>query len=240
LQQISDTVFCDDFVLNIPLATRLMPSPYETLPYLIIEDFFDPIQSRIIMSEVHQSLPKTQQHAEIKVSEQGAFIAKTNRNIRKTLTVELSSTVLEHYYHTFASHQERIEHFFNAPLSTASFPQGLYYDTGGFYECHADDSSMLLDSKSNIIGFKQVAPQRKITTIAFCNSHHAYDKEDGFEGGEVLFNFLHDAHGETIALRPKAGMLLVFPSNPIYAHEVKKVLQGERFCIVQWHNAVIA
>ncbi len=238
MHQISNHIFCDDFVFNVTQNPLLMPSAYEDYPYLLIPDFFDTLQTSLIMDEVHQSLINTKKAAQIKISKQGAYIPKLQKEIRHTQTLELSDTILSSYFDAFAKIQKTIEAFFCAPLSTASHPQGLFYEQGGFYMPHADDSSMVLDSDGETVGFKHVAPQRKITTIAFCNSHCDYDAK-GFEGGEVVFSYLKTKNGERVRIKPKAGTLLAFPSNPLFVHEVTKVTQGQRFCIVQWHNAVL-
>lgn len=50
---------------------------------------------------------------------------------------------------------------------------------------------------------------------------------DDYEGGELLF-----WGGEKIDLR--AGSVMVFPSNFMYPHEVKKVTRGARYSFVSW------
>lgn len=40
MQQISNNLFCDDFIASMALETRLMANPYYDYPYLIIKDFF--------------------------------------------------------------------------------------------------------------------------------------------------------------------------------------------------------
>jgi SM-20-related protein len=38
-------------------------------------------------------------------------------------------------------------------------------------------------------------------------------------------------------LRPEAGDMVVFFSNPYFSHEVLPVKEGYRLSLVQWHNA---
>ena len=52
-----------------------------------------------------------------------------------------------------------------------------------------------------------------------------YLNED-FEGGELEFPLLNFTY------KPKAGDLVLFPSNYIYAHAAKPVTSGTRYCVV--------
>jgi SM-20-related protein len=60
-----------------------------------------------------------------------------------------------------------------------------------------------------------------------------------FSGGELEFNFLKNIDGTDVVLKPSAGDMVVFPSNPYFSHEVKKVKSGYRLTLVQWHNAIL-
>ncbi len=98
----------------------------------------------------------------------------------------------------------------------------------------------MVSKSSKIIGFKQVAPQRKITTLLFVSEQveevsTAYE----FSGGSLLFNYFSGEDGKVVTLRPKMGSLIVFGSNPIYTHEVQPVTDGRRVTIAQWHDALL-
>ena len=103
---------------------------------------------------------------------------------------------------------------------------------------HSDDSSMLYKN-DELIGFLPVAKQRKISTVLFTTSYDENTSENTFTGGELLFNFLYDKDGNEVKIKPKAGDMLVFLSNPFFTHEVLKVINGRRITLVQWHNALI-
>ena len=64
-------------------------------------------------------------------------------------------------------------------------------------------------------------------------------KRHHFSGGELCFNYLFDEKGLPVCIRPEAGDMVVFPSNPIYSHEVHPVTAGYRLTLVQWHNGLI-
>ena len=96
-----------------------------------------------------------------------------------------------------------------------------------------------LDEDDELVGFIPVAKQRKISTVLFTTSNDENTSDNTFIGGELLFNFLYDVNGNEIKIKPKAGSMLVFLSNPYFTHEVLKVIEGRRITLVQWHNAII-
>jgi SM-20-related protein len=90
-----------------------------------------------------------------------------------------------------------------------------------------------------LIGFKLVAFERKITTVLFINSSKDIREIDrDFIGGELLFNFLFDDDGKVFSLKPKAGLLIAFPSCPHFSHEVLEVIDGYRITLVKWFNTI--
>lgn len=87
-------------------------------------------------------------------------------------------------------------------------PEGyaiVKYSKGGYYNLHAD-----------------FTPENKrvVSAIFYLNGD--------YEGGELEFPFM----GETV--KPKAGMLVLFPSNYAYTHVAKPVLSGTKYAIVTW------
>ena len=103
---------------------------------------------------------------------------------------------------------------------------------------HSDDSSMIYKD-GELVGFIPVVKQRKISTVLFTTSNDAIPSDNSFIGGELLFNFLYDEKGNDVKIKPKAGSMLIFLSNPFFTHEVLKVIEGRRITLVQWHNAII-
>jgi 2OG-Fe(II) oxygenase superfamily len=63
-------------------------------------------------------------------------------------------------------------------------------------------------------------PQRDYTALAYLN--------DDFTGGELVFPDLG------IAIAPRAGLLVGFPSNHEFVHAVPKVLSGKRYSLPVW------
>lgn len=58
---------------------------------------------------------------------------------------------------------------------------------------------------------------RKISIVLFLNEE--------FEGGELYFNF------QELEIKPKAGLLLVFPSNYVFRHECKEITKGNKYIL---------
>lgn len=239
MKQISNHVFCDDFISGLELDTKLMPNHYNDYPYLLIKNFL----SKSICDEISEYTYNTSEaeQAMVKTRILNSIVdPSVDKSIRKTVIHKLPEIFLSTYEQNFKIHQSEIENFFCVALTTATEVQALEYTKGSFYIKHADDSSELVDKDGQTVGFIQVAPQRKITTVLFATSHDEHKSDaHSFSGGELLFNYLFDADGKQIKLYPQAGDMIVFPSNPIYSHEVLPVNDGYRLTLVQWHNAII-
>lgn len=239
--QLSQYIACDPFVGEMDIPTKLLPHPYREYPYIIFKNFL----SHQICNELVEALSKDEDAlpAMVKTTKLGSIVDPSiDTSIRKTRIHTLNEPFLNLYTQAFIAHQGEIERFFNVSLTTATTIQALEYTKGSFYIKHADDSNELLDENGQTVGYIPVAPLRKITTVLFASSWCDGDAKAPytFSGGELLFNYLSDLRsGEGICLRPQAGDMVVFPSNPIFAHEVLPVLGGYRLSLVQWHNALI-
>jgi len=232
MHQISDKVFAEDFLFEVEIATPLLPSPYESYPYLIIENFLDVATCQSIIDAAQADNDVTE--AALR-SENSSL----NTKIRKTKIHKLSPTYQTIYNDALTNLRPKIEQFFSLSLTQSTQPQLLEYTKGSFYKAHSDDSSVLMRDEK-IIGFKQVAPQRKLTTLLFL-SEQTQDVQTPyqFNGGSLLFNYFKDAEGNTLAMKAKMGTLIVFGSNPIYTHEVQEVTEGYRLTVAQWHDALL-
>lgn len=58
---------------------------------------------------------------------------------------------------------------------------------------------------------------RTLSIVLFLNND--------FEGGELYFNY------QQLEVKPKAGSLVVFPSNFMYRHECKEITKGQKFIV---------
>lgn len=239
MQQISNHVFCDSRIAAMPFDSRLMPNPYHDTPYLLIENFLSASVCGRIAAYTRNA--SEAERAMVKSTRYGVVDPDIDESIRKTAIHKIPEPLLEEYRRSFLHHQRRIEDFFRIALTTATKVQALEYTEGAFYIKHADDSNELLNEAGETAGFVLVAPQRKITTVLFATSHVGSGGDAAhFSGGELCFNYLYDAGGSPVVLRPKAGDMLIFPSNPLFSHEVFPIKTGYRLTLVQWHNGIIA
>lgn len=238
--QISEHIFCDDFIHECYMESRLLPNPYLEYPFLIIKNFLTPQECNLIVSEIKESSDVDK--AMVKTTLLNSVVAPTiEEEIRKTSIYKLSEYLESIYQENFLKHQPKIEEYFSMALTTATELQALEYKVGDFYIKHADDSSEIIDKEGRTTGFVCVAPQRKLTTVLFVSSHETKKSEENinsFNGGELVFNYLFDAKGDQIILEPKAGDMVVFLSNPVFSHEVLPVTSGYRATLVQWHNSI--
>ena len=235
MTQISNNIYCADFLITLDIKTKLLPNPYYDYPYLIIENFLSSHECDDINEKVKED--DDYQKAQVKIKDI-VIKATTNEEIRKTNIYSLSEKYLEIYTARFLEHQAQIENYFKLALTTSTKVQVLEYLINSFYAMHSDDSSMLYKD-DKLIGFTAVAKQRKISTVLFTTTNDELISDTTFTGGELLFNFLCDINGHEVKIKPKAGSMLVFLSNPYFTHEVLKVIQGRRISLVQWHNAII-
>ncbi|MDD5052493.1 MAG: 2OG-Fe(II) oxygenase [Sulfuricurvum sp.] len=229
MHQISNYVYARDELLGLDIPTKRLPNPYHDFPYMVIEGVLSPAECRVITAAALED--KNALKAELR----GKALDTT---IRKTDIHTLSSEHRMIYENRFSAVRSEIEQFFALSLGNSTDVQVLGYESGSFYVKHSDDSSELHEREGNIIGYKTVAPERKVTTVLFTTSYTPHPTDtDHFSGGELLFNYLCDEHGNTITLRPEAGDMVVFLSNPYFSHEVLPVKEGYRLSLVQWHNA---
>ncbi|MDP2850607.1 MAG: 2OG-Fe(II) oxygenase [Sulfuricurvum sp.] len=230
MHQISNYVYARDELLGWDIPTARLPNPYHDFPYMVLEGVLTPAECRAITAHTLSDNKAVQ--AELRGRSLDTAIRRTDIH---TLTSEHRAV----YDRRFDAVRGKIEEFFALSLSKATDVQVLGYESGSFYLKHSDDSSELRDREGNIVGFKPVAPERKLTTVLFTTSYtpHPTD-QDHFSGGELLFNYLCDESGITITLRPEAGDMVVFLSNPYFSHEVLSVQDGYRLSLVQWHDSL--
>jgi len=231
MHQISNYVYARDELLTMDIPTKRLPNPYHDFPYMVIEGVLSPSECRAI------TYAALEDDKSVRAELRGRSL---DTAIRKTDIHTLCEEHRKIYDNRYASIKGEIEDFFALSLSSSTDVQVLGYESGSFYLRHSDDSSELRDAQGETIGFRTVAPERKLTTVLFTTSYTPNPTDnDHFSGGELLFNYLCDEHGNTITLRPEAGDMVVFLSNPYFSHEVLSVQKGFRLSLVQWHNALL-
>ncbi len=233
LDQISNFVYCDSFLNDFEIETKLLPNPYFDYPFLIIKNFFN----KELCDEISNSIRKDDDFIDAKVKIEN-YDNEVDRSLRKTKIYKLEKIHKKLYDKVFKLHQNQIEEYFNLALTISTKVQVLEYIKGSFYVAHSDDSSMIYKDEE-LIGFKCVANNRKLTTVLFTTTCQDEEELNCFSGGELIFNYLYDQNGENIKIKPQAGDMVVFLSNPYFTHEVLEVKSGYRLSLVQWHDAVI-
>ncbi len=237
MTQISNKIFCDDFLIDLEFQNKLLPNPYYEYPYLIIKNFLPKSTCEEIVHAVQHN--NDVQDATIR-QKNALYLEETlNKQIRKTKIYALAEPYKTVYETSFFAHQKEIEDFFSVALTTSTPIQVLEYTQGAFYKAHSDDSNVLLKDDA-VVGFVNVAPQRKVTSVLCITSNSEENTlNNSFSGGELVFNYLYDENKENITIKPQAGDMILFLSNPIFTHEVKEVKSGYRLTLVQWHDAIV-
>jgi SM-20-related protein len=231
MHQISSFVYARDELLEWDIPTKRLSNPYHDFPYMVIEGVLSPAECHAITQSALGDSEAVK--AALRGKEIDTAIRKTDLHV---LTAEHNAI----YESRFCAVRTEIETFFALSLGQVTDVQVLGYECGSFYLKHSDDSSELRDREGKTIGFATVAPERRLTTVLFTTSYTPHPTDtDHFSGGELLFNYLCDKSGNMITLRPEAGDMVVFLSNPYFSHEVLPVTAGYRLSLVQWHNAHI-
>ena len=222
---------------NIIVENNILPNPYCDFPYIIVKNFL----SNELCIDIINSIKKDDDYIKAQIITNDNIIdSKLNEKYRKTNIYDLNDDLKSIYLKRFDEITPLIEDFYKLALTNSTDVQVLEYKNGYYYKKHADDSSELINKDGNTIGFKTVAPQRKISTVLFATSFKENINDNySFNGGELVFNYLYDKNEELIKIRPDMGDLVIFPSNPIFSHEILKVNEGYRLTLVQWHDAII-
>ncbi len=196
---------------KFPLA-----SFYHEYPFLIFENLVSKEECKRIIDSLEDD------------NYRAKLIGKgLDEEIRKTIIHKPTPKIKEFFYKIFEKVKKETEDFFGVSFLKGSEIQILEYKEGGFYKCHADNASEIYKN-GVLVGYKEVV-NRKLTTLFFLN--------DDFRGGEIEFCHLRFFDGKKVIFKPKAGMMIVFPSHGLFAHEVKKV-KGRRFTIVKWWEVI--
>jgi predicted 2-oxoglutarate/Fe(II)-dependent dioxygenase YbiX len=104
---------------------------------------------------------------------------------------------------------------FGKALDWFESPDLMRYREGGYYIKHADSQNMDVANRtwSKII-------DRDLSLLIYLN--------DSYEGGELSFYKLN------YQIRPRAGAVVLFPSDHRFLHQAETVKKGVRYAIVSW------
>lgn len=104
------------------------------------------------------------------------------------------------------------------------------YSPGVYLGSHSDISAEYVYGVHQTS--QELALRNVITSITYLNSSNDENSlVDGeFSGGEHIFNYLG------ITYSPRAGDIMMFPSNYMAAHEVRPIVSGRRISYLGWYS----
>jgi len=105
--------------------------------------------------------------------------------------------------------------FYDVNVEWYERPQLLRYSSGGRYDSHTDSERWLKNRRK----WMRVL-DRDYSILLYLN--------DEYEGGEIQFS------RQLYTIKPKSGMLVIFPSDNRYMHGALPTLSGIRYAIVSW------
>src|SRR5215475_9137451 len=114
-------------------------------------------------------------------------------------------------------HHTRV--FGSKQVSTSFYPETVVLATmgaGGHHPLHADN--MRRNEKGDWV--PNHTPHRDIAAIYYLN--------DDFEGGELVFP------AQKLYIKPRRGLLVSFPCDQNFIHEVLPVQAGRRYTVAIW------
>ncbi len=149
-------------------------------------------------------------------------IGGLQKEIRSAASINLESNNKSltnvHWFNFLVNKFKDLISTYNSSLiSEASVTQiseiiALKYDKGDYYKVHTDNHTKF---------------PRTLSIILFLN--------DDYKGGSVSF-YCAKKNQEVFKVLPKAGRVIMFPSNFMYPHTVNNVEKGCRYSIVSWIN----
>lgn len=114
-------------------------------------------------------------------------------------------------YHTMLEYTHQLFNMKDGDQIYLTNSEIYMHPTGVGLKMHVDDH--VLDKKTGeVIGADYY---RGITAVVYLN--------DDFEGGELWFP------DQNILIKPKPGLMVVFPSNKKFPHQVNPITSGRRF-----------
>jgi predicted 2-oxoglutarate/Fe(II)-dependent dioxygenase YbiX len=128
----------------------------------------------------------------------------------KSLEDEMSNVILNaltKYQNYFIKEDKNLGYFLNKSTPI----RWNRYSAGTMMRKHFDHIQSIFDGKHKGVPI--------VSIVGVLN--------DDYEGGEFVFN-------DNYEVKLNTGDILMFPSNFIYAHEVKEITKGTRYSFVSW------
>lgn len=183
---------------------RLKAAKTVALNYCLVEDFLSAKECRAILDET--SLNTFTDTGIVSLANELVINEKVRKTSQQNYVQEALSAKLS----------DAAQAHYGFEIARTDGLLVLSYGIGGHYKPHVDCGTIRVEDE-RLVMHKYIA--RDISVVVFLN--------DDFKGGEFAFSF-----GPTIV--PKAGALLMFPSDWQHTHEVLPVTSGHRYSVVTW------
>jgi predicted 2-oxoglutarate/Fe(II)-dependent dioxygenase YbiX len=113
--------------------------------------------------------------------------------------------------------EEVVRREYGATVESWEWPRILKYGRTGLYSPHTD------------AGYYEMVDGTRVWKRTHARDYSALlYLNDGYIGGALDFPY------RQVRIKPKAGMLIVFPSNGDFVHQVRSVRLGTRYAIATW------
>jgi predicted 2-oxoglutarate/Fe(II)-dependent dioxygenase YbiX len=153
--------------------------------------------------------------------------ATIDTRVRKTASADVGADAGALVEHALVSVRPDVARHFGVELHAHQPLDFLVYQTGDFFEAHADGGASSSGDTPHVTA-------RRVSAVIFLNdaSHDVPAPAGQFSGGALTFQLMDDprtAHAG-FPLHAEAGLLVAFRAELV--HEVTTVTSGERFTIV--------
>ena len=142
--------------------------------------------------------------------------SETNLETRNTLWYHITEEMCHNLEQAVAScFRDHVAPKYNCQFKSYEPVQFLGYPVGGHYKAHNDGESFNYETRK-----WERLMERDVSFLFYLN--------DQYGGGELEFYDLG------LTIKPKKGMMIVFPSYKEFAHKVHPVTWGHRYSLVSW------
>ena len=141
---------------------------------------------------------------------------ETNTEVRNTLWYSIPEEMTKNLEQAVASSfVNYVAPKYNCQFKSYEPVQFLGYPPGGHYRGHNDAESFNMETRQ-----WEACMPRDVSFLFYLN--------DQYGGGELEFYDLG------LTIKPKKGMMIVFPSYKEFSHKVHPVTWGHRYSLVSW------
>lgn len=197
---------------------------------IIIENFISPDTSHALMQFYDGEKRELNQHTD----NQLVFSSSTHPHIRQLIST-ISNKIIEVMNHGYGLPDKKYHIDHCALYCRIPGNYCMYHADNTYFFCpvHGQDQTRLRTTcNGNCAGAKfypNHTAWREYTALLYLN--------DGFEGGEIVFEDgpSNKLYHKVIPI--KANMLVITPNGPNFYHEVYKIRSGKRYSLHFWYTS---